>query len=91
MAAAKLKFPGISDELSEILDANMDEAPNRRRAREAFKDIQLNIDHILLKATCDGLKTEEVRSQNLSFYYFLFTFRTKGSLSTQKSGIGPKL
>ncbi|KAH9675773.1 Hydrolase 4 domain-containing protein [Citrus sinensis] len=60
MAAAKLKFPGISDELSEILDANMDEAPNRRRAREAFKDIQLNIDHILLKATCDGLKTEEV-------------------------------
>ncbi|KAH9675774.1 Hydrolase 4 domain-containing protein [Citrus sinensis] len=59
MAAAKLKFPGISDELSEILDANMDEAPNRRRAREAFKDIQLNIDHILLKATCDGLKTEE--------------------------------
>lgn len=49
MAAAKLKFPGISDELSEILDANMDEAPNRRRAREAFKDIQLNIDHILLK------------------------------------------
>lgn len=49
MAAAKLKFPGISDELSEILDANMDEAPARRRAREAFKDIQLNIDHILLK------------------------------------------
>lgn len=59
MAAAKLKFPGISDELSEILDAKMDEAPARRRAREAFKDIQLNIDHILLKATCDGLKTEE--------------------------------
>lgn len=49
MAAAKLKFPGISDELSEILDAKMDEAPARRRAREAFKDIQLNIDHILLK------------------------------------------
>lgn len=45
----------------------------------------------ILQATCDGLKTEEVRSQNFSFYYFLFTFRTKGSLCTQKSGIGPKL
>lgn len=44
-----VRFPGVSNELLKILDANMDEAPARRRAREAFKDIQLGIDHILFK------------------------------------------
>lgn len=47
--ARPVRFPDIDDELRQILDANMDEAPARRRARLAFKDIQLGIDHILFK------------------------------------------
>lgn len=44
-----VKFQGVDDEVKKLLDSNMDEAPARRRAREAFKDIQLGIDHILFK------------------------------------------
>jgi len=40
---------GVDKDLKKILDANMDEVDARRRAREAFKDIQLGIDHILFK------------------------------------------
>lgn len=47
--AKPLKFKGVDEELQKILDANMDEAPARRRAREAFKHIQLGLDHILFK------------------------------------------
>lgn len=43
------KFEGVSEELQKILDADMDQVGPRRRAREAFKDIQLSIDHILFK------------------------------------------
>lgn len=43
------RLPEVDDDLQKILDAKMDEAPARRRAREAFKDIQLGIDHILFK------------------------------------------
>ncbi|KAF9590801.1 hypothetical protein IFM89_038393 [Coptis chinensis] len=39
--ATAVKFEGITDELQEILDTNLDEAPARRRVREAFKEIQL--------------------------------------------------
>jgi len=42
-------LPGVDRELKKILNANMDEVGARRRAREAFKDIQLGIDHILFK------------------------------------------
>lgn len=45
----QVKFPGISEELQKILDADMDNVEARRCAREAFKDIQLSIDHILFK------------------------------------------
>lgn len=41
----------ISDELQTIFLANLDEAPARRRAREAFKDIQLAIDHCLFRVS----------------------------------------
>ncbi|XP_057436554.1 caffeoylshikimate esterase-like isoform X2 [Lotus japonicus] len=54
-----MKFPGINNELQMILDAKMDEVSARRRAREAFKDVQLGIDHILFKTPCDGLKMKE--------------------------------
>lgn len=43
------KFRGISKEVQELLEADMDEAPARRRAREAFKDVQLSIDFCLFK------------------------------------------
>lgn len=42
-------IPGVDRELKKILKANMDEVGARRRAREAFKNIQLGIDHILFK------------------------------------------
>ena len=44
-----LKIKGLKPELQEILNADMSHVQERRRAREAFKDIQLNIDHLLFK------------------------------------------
>jgi len=41
----------MNDELQTIFLANLDEAPARRRAREAFKHIQLAIDHCLFRVT----------------------------------------
>ncbi|XP_057974404.1 caffeoylshikimate esterase-like isoform X1 [Malania oleifera] len=69
--APPVKFKGISEELQSILDANMDEAPARRRAREAFKEIQLGIDHYLMKMPCDELKMNEsyeVNSRGLGVF-----------------------
>ncbi|GMJ00702.1 hypothetical protein like AT5G16120 [Hibiscus trionum] len=69
--AKPLKLQGVDDELQKILDANMDEAPARRRAREAFKHIQLGIDHILFKTPPNGLKMKEsyeVNSRGLEIF-----------------------
>lgn len=44
-----LKIKGLKPELQEILNADMSHVQERRRAREAFKDIQLNLDHLLFK------------------------------------------
>lgn len=66
-----VKLDGVNEELQKILDADMDFVASRRRAREAFKDIQLSIDHILFKMPCDRLKmTEsyEVNSRGLEIY-----------------------
>ncbi|KAG7016061.1 Caffeoylshikimate esterase, partial [Cucurbita argyrosperma subsp. argyrosperma] len=57
--APKKKLHGIDDELQKLLDANMDDVAARRRARAAFKGIQLSIDHILFKTPSNGLKIEE--------------------------------
>jgi len=57
------RLPGVDDELQKILDAKMDEVPARRQAREAFKDIQLGIDHILFKVF-----------MSLLLVFFLFVF-----------------
>ncbi|KAK9114951.1 hypothetical protein Syun_021748 [Stephania yunnanensis] len=59
MPPGRVRIEGISSELQGILDANMDQAPARRRAREAFKGIQSRIDHCLMKVPADGLKMEE--------------------------------
>ncbi|GMP28378.1 hypothetical protein CsSME_00003956 [Camellia sinensis var. sinensis] len=53
------KFKGISHEVQEILEADLDDAQARRRAREAFKQVQLSIDHYLFKLPCDGVKMNE--------------------------------
>ncbi|XP_011656037.1 caffeoylshikimate esterase isoform X2 [Cucumis sativus] len=65
------KLQGVDDELLKLLDANMDGVAARRRAREAFKRIQLGVDHILFKTPSDGFKTEEtyeVNSRGLSIF-----------------------
>ncbi|KAH6803692.1 alpha/beta-Hydrolases superfamily protein [Perilla frutescens var. frutescens] len=59
-----VKFEGVSEELQKILDADMDQVGPRRRAREAFKDIQLSIDHILFKMPSDRLKMTELYEVN---------------------------
>ncbi|OVA04983.1 Alpha/beta hydrolase fold-1 [Macleaya cordata] len=63
--APMIKIEGVDDEeLLKIIKAKMDEAPARRRAREAFKEIQLGIDHCLLKIPYDGLKMKELYEVN---------------------------
>lgn len=72
MASTSSKLNGISEDLKKIIDANLDEAPARRRAREAFKDIQLSIDHCLFKVPTEGLKMEEryeKNSRGLEIFY----------------------
>ncbi|KAF8407810.1 hypothetical protein HHK36_006946 [Tetracentron sinense] len=59
-----MRIEGIDNELQKILDANMDEAPARRHAREAFKEIQLGIDHCLLKLPYERLKIKELYEVN---------------------------
>lgn len=66
-----MKFPGVSKELRKILDADMEQVGSRRQAREAFKDVQLSIDHVLFKIPGDGLKMEEsykVNSRGLEIF-----------------------
>ncbi|XP_028800154.1 caffeoylshikimate esterase [Neltuma alba] len=54
----------MSEDLQSILRSNLDEAPARRRAREAFKHIQLALDHCLFRLPADGVKTKEVYEVN---------------------------
>ncbi|CAN1227306.1 Caffeoylshikimate esterase [Linum perenne] len=69
--AVPLRFPEIDADLRRIVHANMEEVPARRRARDAFKDIQLNIPHLLFKTPSDGLKVKEgyeVNSRGLEIF-----------------------
>lgn len=66
-----VKFEGISEELQKIINADMDKVEARRRARDTFKDIQLSIDHCLLKMPHAGLKMKEsyeVNSRGLEIF-----------------------
>ncbi|CAH9067187.1 unnamed protein product [Cuscuta europaea] len=65
------RFPGVSEEVQKLVDADMDFVDARRRAREAFKHIQLSVDHVLFKTPSDGLKMEEsyeVNSRGLEVF-----------------------
>lgn len=47
---AAMKWNGVDDKLAKMASmANLDHAPERRRIREAFRDVQLQIDHPLFK------------------------------------------
>ncbi|PKU61484.1 hypothetical protein MA16_Dca027862 [Dendrobium catenatum] len=47
---AEMKWEGVDDKLAKMVSmVNLDYAPERRRVREAFKDVQLQIDHPLFK------------------------------------------
>ncbi|GAA0148669.1 phospholipase [Lithospermum erythrorhizon] len=62
--ANSVKFPDINEELQRIVDADMDFVAARRTAREAFKDTQLSIDHVLFKMPHEGLKMKELYEVN---------------------------
>ncbi|KAJ0985748.1 hypothetical protein J5N97_004104 [Dioscorea zingiberensis] len=56
---------GVDDELARLVsETNLDHAPERRKIREAFKDVQLRIDHCLFKAPYTEVKTEEFYEEN---------------------------
>ncbi|KAF3332669.1 caffeoylshikimate esterase-like isoform X3 [Carex littledalei] len=64
---AKPKWdPALVDEkLAKLVsEANLDQVSERRRVREAFKDVQLGIDHCLFKAKYTGIKTKESYERN---------------------------
>ncbi|PKI60451.1 caffeoylshikimate esterase-like [Punica granatum] len=61
VSASKKKPPieGVSDELNAIASLNLDHAPARRRVRDAFKQVQLQLDHCLFKLAPAGIRTQE--------------------------------
>lgn len=59
-----MRLDGVDEDLRKLLKDDLDEAPARRRVREAFKEIQLSIDHCLFKAQYTGVKMEEVFEVN---------------------------
>nr|WGU11335.1 caffeoyl shikimate esterase 2 [Crinum x powellii] len=59
VAARKKAIEGASDELNAIAMENLDSAPSRRRVRQAFVDIQQNLDHFLFKEAPTGIQMEE--------------------------------
>ncbi|KAL9226542.1 hypothetical protein vseg_002343 [Gypsophila vaccaria] len=64
MAQQPSILAGIPADIRKLITAKMDDAPTRRRAREAFKDIQLSIDHYLFKVPTHDLKMEEWYEKN---------------------------
>ncbi|OEL30157.1 hypothetical protein BAE44_0008824 [Dichanthelium oligosanthes] len=65
-AQAPRKWEGLVDEAleREVLGTCLDQAPERRRVREAFKDVQLSIDHCLFKGQYSGIGTKESYERN---------------------------
>lgn len=54
----------VSEELNKIAQENMDFAPARRQVREAFAQVQQNLDHCLFKMAPLGVKTKESYETN---------------------------
>lgn len=51
---SRMGLEGVSEELVRMANGCMDQAPQRRKVREAFKDVQLGIDHCLFKVCWRG-------------------------------------
>ncbi|XP_073000587.1 caffeoylshikimate esterase-like isoform X1 [Typha latifolia] len=70
--AAVARWEGVDERLAKMVsEANLDQAHERRRIREAFKDVQLGIDHCLLRAQYNGIKMEEsfyINSRGLEIF-----------------------
>ncbi|WOL18474.1 hypothetical protein Cni_G27270 [Canna indica] len=70
--AAPMGWEGVDERLARMVtEANLDQAPQRRRVRDAFKNIQLGIDHCLFKAQYSGIRMEEsyeVNSRGLEIF-----------------------
>ncbi|CAL0307977.1 unnamed protein product [Lupinus luteus] len=66
IVSAKKKAPieGVSDELNAIASFNLDFAYTRRRVRDAFAEVQLQLDHCLFKKAPAGIRTEEWYERN---------------------------
>ncbi|CAN6445126.1 unnamed protein product [Victoria cruziana] len=54
----------VDDELRRASEMQKDDAAARRRVREAFKNVQLSIDHCLLKTAYPGIRMEEMYETN---------------------------
>ncbi|KAJ4770309.1 alpha/beta-Hydrolases superfamily protein [Rhynchospora pubera] len=55
----------VDDNLARLVaQANFDDVSERRRVREAFKEVQLGLDHCLFKAKYTGIKTNESYERN---------------------------
>lgn len=52
---SKMRLDGADEDLQGLLDDDLDQAPARRSVREAFKEIQLGIDHCLLRVFLTSL------------------------------------
>ncbi|KAJ7943151.1 caffeoylshikimate esterase-like [Quillaja saponaria] len=63
-ARKKSPIEGISDELNAIACQNLDHAPARRRVRDAFTELQQQLDHCLFKMAPPGIRTEEWYERN---------------------------
>ena len=71
MSAAALprKWEGVDPALERmVLRACLDQAPERRRVREAFKDVQLSIDHCLFKVCTSPFPFRSVMGQQGLYY-----------------------
>ncbi|OIW16013.1 hypothetical protein TanjilG_04548 [Lupinus angustifolius] len=74
-AATEEEIQDMSEELQTIYLSNMDEAPARRRAREAFKHVQFVIDHCLFKLPVDGVNMKEVKALTSMEYIVMLFWR----------------
>ncbi|CAN0926020.1 Caffeoylshikimate esterase [Linum grandiflorum] len=91
MSVPPVRFPEVDVEVRRIVNANMEEVHARRRARDALKDIQLNIDHILFKTPSDGIKVKEsyeVNSRGLEIFSKRWLSETPKALVCYCHGYG---
>lgn len=55
-AAVAMRLEGVDEGLARMAaTANLDQAPERRQLRDAFRDVQLGIDHCLFKVMLPSL------------------------------------